>query len=341
LDSDNLFNRAAYYRLLLGSIITLAFLILTALCMGRYSMNPVDVIMVIASRITGGKADEAMENILFRIRLPRVAAAVFIGAALTLSGAAYQSIFRNPLISPDLLGVSSGASVGAAAAIFLGLSLQAIQLFAFAGGMLAVLLATSLPKLLRNSTNMMLVLSGIIVSGFMNAVIGVIKFSSRDQDQLSSIVFWQMGSLSRVNTKQLLSVTPPILLCLAVMFAVSWRLNILSFGEEEARTVGVNVSRLRGLTIVCASLLTASSVCVSGTIGWIGLVIPHFGRLICGSDNTKLMPIAAILGGAFLLVIDTLARTATSMEIPLSILSGLVGAPFYAWLLGCQRAKIL
>jgi iron complex transport system permease protein len=341
LDSNNIINRAAYYRLLLGSGITLAFLILAALCMGRYSMNPADVIRVIASRITGGKVDEAMANILFRIRLPRVTAAVFIGAALTLSGAAYQSTFRNPLISPDLLGVSSGASMGAAAAIFLGLSLQAIQLFAFAGGMLAVLLATSLPKLLRNSTNMMLVLSGIIVSGFMNAIIGIIKFISKEQDQLSSIVFWQMGSLARVNANQLLSVTPPILLCLAVMFAVSWRLNILSFGEEEARTVGVNVPQLRGLTIVCASLLTASSVCVSGTIGWIGLVIPHFGRLICGSDNTKLMPIAAILGGAFLLVIDTLARTATSMEIPLSILSGLIGAPFYAWLLTCQRAKIL
>jgi iron complex transport system permease protein len=341
LDSDNIINKAAYYRLLLGSGITLAFLILTALCVGRYSMNPADVIGVIVSKISGGGVNEAMENILFRIRLPRVAAAVFIGAALTLSGAAYQSTFRNPLISPDLLGVSSGASMGAAAAIFLGLSLQAIQLFAFAGGMLAVLLATSLPKLLRNSTNMMLVLSGIIVSGFMNAVIGIIKFASREQDQLSSIVFWQMGSLSRVNAQQLISVTPPILLCLAVMFAISWQLNILSFGEEEARTVGINVTRLRGLTIVCASLLTASSVCVSGTIGWIGLVIPHFGRLVCGSDNTKLMPIAAILGGAFLLVIDTLARTATSMEIPLSILSGLVGAPFYAWLLSRQRAKIL
>jgi iron complex transport system permease protein len=150
-----------------------------------------------------------------------------------------------------------------------------------------------------------------------------------------------MGSLAQINPRQLLSITPPILVSMGLMLAVSWRLNILSFGEQEARTVGVNISRLRGLCVTCASLLTASSVCVSGTIGWIGLVIPHFGRLVCGSDNTKLMPLAVILGGAFLLVIDTLARCLTSMEIPLSILSGLVGAPFYAWLLTHQKAKIL
>jgi iron complex transport system permease protein len=341
LDSDSIIGRAKYYRLLLVSAVVLGLLIIAALCMGRYSMNPADVIKVLIAGIKGLSPNEAMANILFRIRLPRVIAALLVGAALTLSGAVYQSTFRNPLISPDLLGVSSGASMGAATAIFFGASLQAIQFSAFAGGILAVLLATSLPKMLRNSSNMMLVLSGIIVSGFMNALIGIIKIISREQDQLASIVFWQMGSLSKVDTQQLLSVTPSILVCAIVVFAISWRLNILSFGEQEAQTVGVNVKNLRALTIACASLLTASSVCVSGTIGWIGLVIPHFGRLICGSDNTKLLPLAAIVGGAFLLVIDTLARCLTSMEIPLSILSGLVGAPFYAWLLSRQRAKIL
>ena len=326
---------------MIWAAIMLALLVLAALCLGRYSMNPADVLAVIAAKITGGEADRAMSNILFLIRLPRVLAAILIGGALTLSGAAYQSIFRNPLVSPDLLGVSSGASVGAAAAIFLGLSFNAIQIFAFAGGMLAVLIASSLPKLLRNSSNMMLVLSGIIVSGFMNSIIGIFRFVSREQDQLASIVFWQMGSLARINMSQLLSVSPPILVCLVLMISISWRINILSFGEQEAQTVGINVKRLRLLAIISASLLTASSVSISGTIGWIGLIMPHFGRLICGSDNTKLMPLAAILGGAFLLVIDTLARCLTSMEIPLSILSGLVGAPFFAWLLIQKRAKIL
>jgi iron complex transport system permease protein len=334
-------NRGKYTRLLLLSGIMLICLTVAALCMGRYSMNPADVISAIAAKISGSEANEAMQNILFKVRLPRVLASLFVGAALSLSGAAYQSTLRNPLVSPDLLGVSSGAAMGAAIAIFLGFSLQGVQLFAFAGGILAVLLATSLPKLLRNSSNMMLVLSGIIVSGFMISIIGILKFMAREQDQLASIVFWQMGSLSRVNMPQFFSVAPTILVCLVVMLAVSWRLNIISFGEREARTVGVNVKRLRGVIIVCASLLTASAVCISGTIGWIGLVIPHFGRLICGSDNTKLMPLAAILGGAFLLVIDTMARCLTSMEIPLSILSGLVGAPFFAWLLARQRAKIL
>jgi iron complex transport system permease protein len=334
-------NRDKYTKLLLLAGIMLICLTVSALCMGRYSMDPADVIRAIGAKISGSTDNEAMQNILYRIRIPRVLASLLIGAALSLSGAAYQSTLRNPLVSPDLLGVSSGASMGAAIALFLGFSLQGVQLFAFAGGILAVLLATSLPRLLRNSSNMMLVLSGIIVSGFMTSIIGIIKFISSEQDQLASIVFWQMGSLSRVNMPQLLSVAPAIIIGLIVMLAVSWRLNILSFGEQEARTVGVNVKRLRGLIIVCASLLTASSVCISGTIGWIGLIIPHFGRLICGSDNTKLMPFAAILGGAFLLVIDTMARCLTSMEIPLSILSGLVGAPFFAWLLAYQRAKII
>ena len=330
----------SYAKLLLCIGIALGVMIIAALCVGRYSMNPVDVINVLFAKIFGGTADEAMETILFRIRLPRVITAVFIGAALSLSGAAYQSTLRNPLVSPDLLGVSSGASVGAAAAIFFGFSSRTLPLFAFAGGMAAVFLSTSLPKLLRNSTNMMLVLSGIIVSAFMNSLIGIIKFISREQDQLASIVFWQMGSLSRVNADQLSAIVPPILVCLALMIALSWRLNILSLDEQEAQTVGVNIPRLRGLVIACASLLTACSVSISGTIGWIGLIIPHFGRLICGSDNMKLMPAAAILGGIFLLAIDTVARCATSMEIPLSILSGLVGAPFFAWLLSHQRAKI-
>ena len=341
LDLDNFTNRKSYRKLVLCMGILLGFLVTAALCVGRYSMNPADIINVISATISCRKADEAMKNIFFLIRLPRVLAALLIGAALTLSGAAYQSTFRNPLISPDLLGVSSGASMGAATAIFFGFSLQAIQFFAFTGGILAVLLATSIPKLLRNSSNLMLVLSGVIVSGFMNALIGVLKFISKEQDQLSSIVFWQMGSLARVNARQLASVTPSIIISMTVMLVISWRLNILSFGEQEAQTVGINVPRLRGLAIISASLLTASSVCVSGTIGWIGLIIPHFGRLLCGSDNTKLMPVAALLGGAFLLIIDTLARTLTSMEIPLSILSGLAGAPMYVWLLSRQRAKIL
>jgi len=318
----------------------LSVLAAAALCFGRYSANPLDVLEAARGKLSGSTTNAAMETIVFKVRLPRVAASVLIGCALSLSGAAYQSTFRNPLVSPDLLGVSSGASLGAAIALYFGMPLSSVQLFAFAGGIAAVLAAASLPKLLRNPSNMALVLSGIIVSSFMNAVIGIVKLLSREQDQLAAIVFWQMGSLSRINSKQLLSSAPVIVACSAVMIAISWRMNILSFGEEEARSVGVNVPRLRAIAIICASLLTASSVSISGSIGWIGLVIPHFGRLICGSDNTRLMPLAAALGGIFLLLIDTAARTATSIEIPISILTGLIGAPMYAWLLFKLRAKI-
>ena len=334
-------KRGNYIKLVTLTGVILGALIVAALCIGRYSVNPVDVLRAVRAKMTGISTNEAMENILFMVRLPRVAASLLIGAALSLSGAAYQSTFRNPLVSPDLLGVSSGAGMGAAVAIFLGVSFRSVQVFAFAGGILAVLLASGIPKLLRNSSNMMLVLSGIVVSGFMNSIIGFVKMISREQDQLASIVFWQMGSLSRVSTEQLASVAPAILISVAVMLLISWRLNILSLGEEEASTVGVNVPRLRRIAIICASLLTASSVCISGTIGWIGLVIPHFGRLTCGDDNTKLLPLAAMMGGAFLLMIDTVARAATSMEIPLSILSGLLGAPFFAWLLFRQRGRIM
>ncbi len=319
----------------------LGCLTLMSVCVGRYSTNPADVLQALYTRILQVPGDEAMENVVFSVRLPRVLAALLIGAALSVSGAVYQSAFRNPLVSPDLLGVSSGASTGAAVAIILGGGFGMVQGAAFLGGIIAVVLASSLPMLLRNASNMMLVLSGIIVSGLMTSLLGVVKFFAEEQTQLSSIVFWQMGSLSSIKGSNILTVAPPILICLVALLCVSWRLNILSFGEAEAQTVGVNVRRLRAIAIVASSLLTACSVSISGTIGWIGLVIPHFSRIIVGADNTRALPAAVLLGAMFLLVIDTCARTLTTMEIPLSILSGLVGAPFYAWLLYRQRTKIL
>ena len=334
-------NRKKYIELIICLSTTLLVIVILALSVGRYSMNPIDTMKAIFTKIAGIKGNEIMESVVFFVRIPRVLGALFIGMALSVSGAVYQSAFKNPLVSPDLLGVSSGASTGAALAIILSVSTQKIQLFAFLGGMFAVFLTTTLPKLLKNSSNMMLVLSGIIVGGFMTSLLGVIKFFAEEQTELSSIVFWQMGSLSAITYKQLISVVPIMIICLIITLAISWQLNILSFGEQEAKSIGVNVKLLRGIAIVCASLLTASAVCISGTIGWIGLVVPHFGRMITGSDNTKMLPVTIIVGASFLLVIDTFARALTTLEIPLSILSGLVGAPFYAWLLYRQKAKIL
>ena len=339
----------------------LVFLVLggtaLALCMGQYSFNPLDAAAAVGGRLgllpvlTPAEAaqaapdlayaDAGMVNILFTIRLPRAWAALMVGAMLSLSGAVYQGVFRNPLVSPDLLGVSSGACVGAALAILLGCGMVLRQLLAFVFGILAVLLATAIPRLLRNSSNMMLVLAGIIVSGFMNSALGVMKFMAEQETELSAIVFWQMGSLNQLTGySQQVAVSPLFLLGTVLLLALSWRINILSFGEAESRTLGMNVPLLRGLVILCASLLTAGAVCISGTIGWIGLVIPHLSRMLIGPDHTKMLPVTVLLGGLFLLVIDTIARAATTVEIPLSILTGLVGAPFFAWLLFRQRARI-
>ena len=215
------------------------------------------------------------------------------------------------------------------------------QLFAFVFGIIAVLIAIAIPRILRNSSNLMLVLSGTIVSAFMCSILGVMKFVAEEDTELSSIVYWQMGSLASIKGRELLTVSPLLIISGVVLILLAWRLNIMSFGEAEAKTLGVNLKLIRGLCIAGASMLTAASVCLSGTISWLGLIIPHLGRLIVGPDNTKLIPAAMVLGAVFLLFIDTLARIMTSMEIPISILTGLIGAPFYAWLLWKQKAKVL
>jgi iron complex transport system permease protein len=288
-----------------------------------------------------GEKPTAMENVVFVLRIPRIIGAIVIGAALSLSGAVYQSVFKNPLVSPDILGVSSGASVGAATAILLGGSILTRQILAFVIGLAAVLLSNAIPKLLKNSSNLMLVLSGTIVGGFMCSVLGVLKFIAEEDTELSSIIYWQMGSVQSVKMDVLLYVSPIFIVGAVILVLLSWQLNIMSFGENEARTLGVNLKLLRGVTIIMASMLTASAVSISGTIGWIGLIIPHLCRLCVGSDNTKVIPVSMLMGALFLLIMDTVARTVTSLEVPLSILTGLIGAPVYAWLLWKQKARVM
>jgi iron complex transport system permease protein len=326
--------------------VALAATSVVALCIGRYSIDPTEAFGAVASYLQkvisgSGEKPTAMENVVFVLRIPRIIGAIVIGAALSLSGAVYQSVFKNPLVSPDILGVSSGASVGAATAILLGGSLLSMQIMAFAIGLAAVLLSTAIPKLLKNSSNLMLVLSGTIVGGFMCSVLGVLKFIAEEDTELSSIIYWQMGSVQSVKMDTLVYVAPVFIAGAVILILLSWQLNILSFGENEAKTLGVNLKLLRGVTIVISSMLTASAVSISGTIGWIGLIIPHLGRLCVGSDNTKMIPCAMMMGGLFLLVMDTIARTVTSLEVPLSILTGLIGAPIYAWLLWKQKARVM
>ncbi|MBR2048108.1 MAG: iron ABC transporter permease [Oscillospiraceae bacterium] len=339
-------SQKSYRLIMLFLTVALAATSVIALCVGRYSINPAEAFGAVGSYLgkllnATGEKPTAMENVVFVLRIPRILGAIVIGAALSLSGAVYQSVFKNPLVSPDILGVSSGASVGAATAILLGGSLLSMQILAFVVGLAAVLLSTAIPKLLKNNSNLMLVLSGTIVGGFMCSVLGVLKFIAEEDTELSSIIYWQMGSVQSVKMDTLLYVAPIFLAGAVILILLSWQLNILSFGENEAKTLGVNLKMLRGITIVISSMLTASAVSISGTIGWIGLIIPHLGRLTVGSDNTKMIPCAMLMGGLFLLVMDTIARTVTSLEVPLSILTGLIGAPIYAWLLWKQKARVM
>lgn len=332
---------SSFFKLLVLLCVLLLIGAMAALCLGRYSMNPLDVLDAIGSRLgLHASTDETMETVLFVIRVPRVFAAMMVGAMLSISGAVYQGVFRNPLVSPEFLGVTAGSCVGAALAILLGLSIHQRQLFAFLFGIGAVCLTMLIPRVMRNTSNLMLVLAGMIVRGFMDSVLGVMKFMAEGTVEMSTIVFWQMGSIASIKGTDAIAISPVFLVGTVLLLCLSWRINILSFGEQEARSLGMNVPLLRGALIAIASMLTASAVSISGTIGWIGLVMPHLGRMLAGSDHTRMLPVTALLGALFMLVVDTAARAMTSLEIPLSILTGLLGAPFFAWLLFRQKASV-
>ena len=335
-------SKKAYGTLLTGLILLLAGTALFSLCVGRYRIGASEVVRILLSRFMPvEKAWEDMqESVVFTLRLPRIAGAALVGGALSLSGAAYQGVFKNPLVSPDLLGVSSGACVGASLAILMHAGSAGIQASAFVWGMITVGLTVLIPRLLKNNSITMLVLSGVIVSGVMNSLMGVIKYLADPETELPEITYWQMGSLAKVIPEDLYAVAVPILAASAVIIAIRWQINILSLGDAEARTLGIRIGMVRGIIILCATLLTASAVCLCGTIGWVGLVIPHLGRILAGPDNVKSIPVSFVLGAVFMLAIDTLARALTSMELPLSILTGLIGAPFYLYILTKQRMKL-
>lgn len=320
----------------------LLVLILVCLCMGKYSIEPGECIRILWGKLIHAQPSwEGMdEKLLMGIRLPRTMATVIVGAALALSGAVYQGIFKNPLVSPDFLGVSSGACVGAAIAILLSLSSGLVQVFAFFGGILAVSLTVMIPSAMRSESNIMLVLAGIIIGGVMTSVLGFIKYIADPETQLAAITYWQLGSFAYVDNKAIISILPLSIAAAAILLAMSWWINVLSLGEQEAQMLGANVTVLRGICIVCSTVLTAGAVCISGTIGWVGLVIPHFGRMIIGSDNRHLLPGCCFIGGIFMLLVDTVTRIIGPAEMPVSILTGIIGAPFFAWLLYRQRMHL-
>ncbi|ANZ62754.1 peptide ABC transporter substrate-binding protein [Secundilactobacillus paracollinoides] len=328
-------------RIFTLGIITLIVLFIAALCIGRYPISLHDFYLATKTELSGADTyNPVITNIIFSLRLPRVTGACLIGAALAISGTAYQSIFQNPLVSPDLLGVSMGAAVGAALAILLGLGIVITQVFAFFFGLLAVFLSIMIPRLMRQTANLWLVLSGIIISGLMQAILGLLKYVADPESQLQDIVYWQLGSLSKVTMGNLLSVLPMFIIGAAVLMFMRWHLTVISLGEDSARAQGINVPLERNIVVICATFLTAGAVCLSGTIGWIGLIIPHIARMIIGPNVRYSLPLSGLVGAIFLLLVDTLARTLSAGEIPLSILTGFIGTPIFIYILLTKKVTV-
>ncbi len=320
----------------------LSVCIVLAACVGKYPVSPGESLEILLSALLGraGSSDQMTRNVVLGLRVPRILASVIVGGALSMSGGAYQGIFKNPLVSPDFLGVSSGACIGAAVAILLSLSSEGISVFAFVFGVAAVLITAAIPAVMGNRSNVMLVLSGIIVGTALSSTLGFIKYIADPNTQLASITYWTMGSFSYITLADLFAVLPVILLPAVVLILMAWWIDVLSMGEDEARALGARVGLLRGITIICATLLTAGSVCIAGTISWVGLIVPHFGRMLVGSSNRKLLPMCALLGGLFMLLVDTLTRILGTAEMPVSILTGVLGAPIFCWLLFRQRREL-
>jgi iron complex transport system permease protein len=323
-------------------VILLLLTFLISLSIGRFNVPISQTVKILVNQLislTPTWTDQ-MENIVINVRLPRILGAILIGSALSISGVSYQGLFRNPLVSPDLLGVSAGACVGAAIAILLGMGSWGIEISALVFGFITVLMTVTIPRFFRNKSTLMLVLAGVLMSGFMNSIMGVLKYIADPDNELATIVYWTMGSLASVRWRDLAVCGPIILIFIVVLLLLRWRINILAVGEHDAYSLGMNVKRMRGIVIVCSTVLTATAVCISGTIGWVGLIVPHMGRILVGQDNRYLMPTSALFGGCFMLVIDTLARNITGSEIPLSILTGMIGVPLFIWLISIQKTRI-
>ena len=327
LNIDNL----VIYLLLIALPI---FLFFVSFMLGRYPVAPIDVVKTILSPIFPQLAvSPEINSIVFTIRLPRIIAALLVGAALSIAGASFQGIFKNPLVSPDLLGVSMGAGFGAAIAILANAGNALIQLSAFIFGIISVSITYGISKAYKAGGILLLVLSGTAVSAFFNALISGAKFMADPYDKLPQITYWLMGSLSAVNFDKLAMIIIPMLIGMIVILVLRWHLNLLAMGDEEAQSLGLDAGKLRLIIIVACTLVTSAAVSISGIIGWVGLVVPHMTRIIVGPDHKILLPASISIGASFLLLIDNISRTFISIEIPIGILTAIVGVPLFLYLL--------
>ncbi|WP_027400395.1 FecCD family ABC transporter permease [Anaerovorax odorimutans] len=309
--------------------------ILGTLFVGRYHVSFSEVIYSLLAPLdfdVSKNISRETLTVVTQLRLPRAIAGAFIGAGLAASGCAFQGVFRNPLVNSGLLGVSSGAGFGAALAIILFAAQWTSYVLAFSFGIIAVGMSYWIARIYKSVPTVMLILGGTIVSSLFSALLSFLKYVADTESQLPTIVYWLMGSLSSVGYSDFWALIP-VVSGLIILFIMSWKINVLSMGDKEAQTMGVDVKRNKLLIITGATLATAGSVCMSGMIGWVGLIIPHMGRMIVGNDNRRLMPVSMSMGAAFMVLIDTISRSITASEIPLGILTSLIGAPFFIYLL--------
>ena len=326
------------FIILLGvTIVFLAFIFATALMVGRYAIGIEDFFK---AAFTNDEALEVQRSIIVNLRLPRTIMAGMVGIGLSLSGLLYQETFRNKLVSPDLLGVSTGASVGAALAIVLGLSSLFISLFAFVAGVATVLITVLIARLFKNGSSTTLLLSGIIVGGFMSAILSMIKYFADPQTTLASITYWLMGSFESATMNQSYILVGAVGVCAIVLIIISFRIYLVALGREASQTKGINYAFYRYLIIGIATLLTAISVCFCGTVSWIGLVIPHIVRLMVGHNTKRTIPLCITFGGSFMILTDILSRSFTDSEIPLSAVTGLFGTAVFVIILIIRRRDI-
>jgi iron complex transport system permease protein len=310
-----------------------------SLFLGRFDVTPNEVARILWAQFFPIEHDwpKSVETIVLQIRLPRAILALFAGAGLSISGAAFQGMFRNPLVSTDILGVTAASAFGAALALLFSRGAIEVQAVAFAFGLAGVGLTYMLARVYRSTSMLMLVLSGVVVAAFFSALLGAVKYVADPESKLPAITYWLLGSFNGATTDRLALALPPIIAGSLGLLSVAFRINVLSMGDEEARSLGVRTERLKGVIIVCTTLITAAAVAVCGVVGWIGLVIPHVGRMLVGPDHRALLPATLSIGATYLLAIDDIARTASAGEIPIGILTALIGAPFFAFLLRKTR----
>lgn len=325
-----------------GLAIFLILIMGISLMLGRYPISPDQALAMVFNPLLSGDPTwtPQQETLFFNVRLPRILLAVMVGCCLASAGAAFQGTFQNPLVSPDILGASQGAAFGAALAILLGCGALMVSVSAFCFAIVTVLLVLFISARAKGNRVLVVVLSGVMVSSLFSAGVSYLKLVADPQEGLPAITYWLMGSLTGAKLDMTLAmVAIPMAIGLITLFVLRWKINILTMGDDEASTMGINTRRIRLVIILAATLVTASSVAVSGMIGWVGLVVPHLCRMIVGCDYRKLLPCSMLLGASFLLVVDNIARLTTTAEIPIGILTAFVGAPFFLYLITRRKKQ--